>query len=102
MRGDRLRHIRLQRGYSQSELAGMLDIGNKQIWRYENQETTPDSETAARIARLLGTSADYLLGLTDDPSPRTLPEELSTKERAALVAWRSGEKLRAIEIIVND
>lgn len=68
MYGERLRYLRNKRGYTQEQLADALNIGNKQIWRYENEETRPDGLTIARIAKALDTTTDYLLGLTDDPT----------------------------------
>lgn len=102
MRGSRLRNLRRDLGLSQESLANALGIGNRQIWRYENEETQPSGEMVANLARVLGTSSDYLLGLVDDPSPRTLPGELSPRERAALSAWRSGDRLTAIRMIAED
>lgn len=101
MRGDRLRKLRLELGYTQEELADKLDMGVRQVWRYENDENAPSSETLARISHLLGVSADYLLGLSDTPAPENQSGTLSTNERAALAAWRYGDKLEAIRIIVS-
>lgn len=102
MRGDRLRRIRTDLGFTQEELAQRLDMGVRQIWRYENNENTPSSDVLGRIARVLGTSSDYLLGLVDEPSPQTLPSELTTRERAALSAWRRGDKLEAVRVIITE
>lgn len=101
MYGDRLRQLRLREGYSQEALADMLNIGNKQIWRYEKGETKPDGETVARIAQILKTSTDYLLGLTEDPTPPQL-RELSLREREVISAWRRGELTEAIRGIVGE
>lgn len=103
MRGDRLREMRLKLGYSQETLAEMINIGNRQIWRYENGETEPDGITVARIARSLSVSTDYLLGLTDDPLPYVMKEsDLTHRERQALAAWRSGDVVSAIKVILSD
>lgn len=102
MNGDRLRRLREKAGYSQQELAKQVGIGSRQIWRYENNETTPDGDTIALIARVLNVSADFLLGLTSDPTPRFHDEDLSEKERAVIAAWRRGEYREAIKVIVAD
>lgn len=102
MYGERLRYLRIKKGYSQETLADMVNIGNKQIWRYENQETEPDGITVARIAKALDTSTDYLLGLTDDPSPAGTGSELSKRERVVIDAWRRGDVVAAIRGIVED
>jgi transcriptional regulator with XRE-family HTH domain len=102
MRSERLRLLRKNQGYSQGELADAVNIGERQIWRYENEETEPDGVTVARIARVLETSTDYLLGLTDDPTPHTMQEsDLTKQERAALSAWRRGDIVGAIKVIVS-
>jgi transcriptional regulator with XRE-family HTH domain len=101
MRGDRLAHIREKRGFTQVELAEALGLGQNQIWRYENNKTEPDAETVARIARYLEVSADYLLGLVDYPDPY-IEGELTQLERTAIAAWRHGDRMGAIRVIVGD
>lgn len=65
MRGDRLKRIRERYGFSQRELATQCGIGEKQIWRYENEESDPTTEQLIKICKTLSVSADYLLGLVD-------------------------------------
>lgn len=101
MRGDRLAQAREKRGLTQLELAQELEIGDQQIWRYENGKTTPDGDTVARIAKYLNVSTDYLLGVTDFPVPY-IDAKLTEKERTALDAWRRGERFEAIKVIVSD
>lgn len=103
MRGDRLRSLRNKQGYTQEELSVLVNIGSRQIWRYENGETSPDSDTLAAISKVLSTSADYLLGLTDDPTPNNqILVQLSSTERAIIAALRRGEKYEAIKTIVEN
>src|SRR5258708_31837321 len=102
MQGHRLRQIREELGYSQEQLGERLHLGNRQIWRYENNETDPSSEVVAQIARELKVSADYLLGLSDEPTPRLKEDELSSKEQRVIQAWRKGERIEALRIIIND
>lgn len=102
MRGDRLRRLRTDLDITQEELAHKLGMGVRQVWRYENDENAPSSDILGRIAATLGVSSDYLLGLVDDPSPRTLPGDLSPRERAALSAWRRGDILGAVRVIINE
>lgn len=80
----------------------MLNIGHSQIWRYENNKTSPSGEILAKISTVLNVSTDYLLGLTDDPMPQLRVDNLSAKERAVLSAMRHGDAMEAIKIIVND
>jgi len=102
MRGDRLKRIREESNLTQDDLAEMIGVGVLQINRYENEKTEPNGDMIANIAKALHISSDYLLGLTDDPTPMALSGGLSTKERAVLAALRRGESVRAIKVIVAD
>jgi len=101
MRGERLRYLRQARDITQEDLAHMLNTGPKEIWRYENGKTEPSGDTLAKIANFFGVSADYLLGLSDEPLSVS-SSDLSASERAVIAAWRHGDKYKAIETIVND
>ena len=69
MIGNRLKIVREHRGHTQRSLAELLGVGEKQIWRYENEQTSPSGKDVARIADFLEVSSDFLLGLSDDPAP---------------------------------
>jgi len=101
IRGDRVKYLREQLKLTQDDLAEQISTGVQQINRYENLKTEPDAEVVARLAIALAVSTDYLLGLTDDPTPPSLTDALSAKERIALTAWRRGERLEAIKIIAG-
>ena len=101
MRADRLKEIRELRQLSQRELAARCELGEKQIWRYENAESDPGSEHVAKIARELGVSADYLLGLADDPGLHFRETELSPMERKLITAVRHGLIVEALETITT-
>ena len=99
---DRLKSTRIARGHTQEELASRAHVGTRQIWRYENGETMPDADVLASIARVLEVSMDFLVGLSDDPMPDLHQEDLSEREKRAIVAWRQGDIKEAIKEIVND
>lgn len=98
MRADRLAKIREKNGYSQVDLSDALGLGQNQIWRYENGKSEPDGEVIAKIARFLNVSADYLLGLSDYPSP-TIDGDLTKNEQRIINALRHGDRMEAIHII---
>lgn len=102
MRGDRIRLAREQLRYTQEDLAEKLEIAVLQINRYENNKTTPSGDIVRKLAEVLHVSSDYLLGLTDEPTPAHLDESLKPRERAALSAWRRGDRFEAIKVIVED
>lgn len=103
MIGSRLRHMREANHLTQEELAERIGVATLQINRYENSKNLPSGEIVAKLATALNTSADYLLGLTDDETPVDLLKSgLKPNERAAINAWRRGEKYEAIRVIVSD
>ncbi len=62
--GARLIELRKKRGFSQAQLAGLLNTKAPVIGRYEREEANPSIETAARLAKILQVSLDYLVGNT--------------------------------------
>ena len=75
--GERLRVRRQQLGLRQQTLAH--DMGAAQGWISElerGKQTRLEAETVYRFARALGCTTDYLMGLTDDPTPeaRAVPQ----------------------------
>ncbi len=72
-RYDRIYELRKAQGMTQGQLAEKCGITQNQISRYERGAITPLADVLATIAAALDTSADYLLGLTDAPTPGEKP-----------------------------
>ena len=68
--GERLRQIRIERKMTQAEAAKQVGVSRSALNMYERNERDPDSSTISALARLYGVSTDWLLGETDDPTPR--------------------------------
>ncbi len=101
MRGDRLKALREAARLTQEGLAVEVGSSEPQIWRYEKNENEPRADMLVRIARYFSVSSDYLLGLTDNPSVR-IDQELKPQEAAVLSAWRRGERIEAIKVIIDN
>lgn len=74
--GERLRHLRDRAGLSQGGLAVLVakevkepDYHQTAISGIERGTRYPSVQVLAALAKILGTNADYLLGLTDDDKP---------------------------------
>ena len=63
--GERLVLARKKRKISQEELAKRLSVHAPIIGRYERGEVKPSVEIAAKIAKALDVSLDYLVGNSD-------------------------------------
>ena len=66
--GQRLRALRKENKETQDHLAEVLGVRKTQISEMENGNRTTTLEKLALICEHYGISADYLLGLTDDPN----------------------------------
>lgn len=68
--GERLKTQRQRRGYTQTQLAAAAQVSQGLIARIErNQVKDPSSGVLRRLARVLGCSIDWLVGLYDDDAP---------------------------------
>jgi transcriptional regulator with XRE-family HTH domain len=68
--GKRVRLIRERRRWSQDELAARAGVSYNSVWRVENgTRQTPNLAIAARLAKALSTSLDWLAGIYDEPEP---------------------------------
>jgi len=65
--GQRLSQARKEQDLSQEALGERIDTTGVAIGRYERGEVTPSVEIATRLAKALGVSLDYLVGLADEP-----------------------------------
>lgn len=97
---SRLREIREASGITQEQLAEMLGVPVLRVWKYENGKSKVGADYIAKVADALSVSADYLLGISDDPTPNELKNGLSVIERQILAALRRGGKYEAIKTIV--
>lgn len=101
MRANRLRTAREMAGLTQEDLAKRTQLGQKQIWRYENGENDPSGNIIAALAKELNVSADYLLGLTDDPSGHLTLDLLSPVEQQLIMAQRRGDLKELLRLLAQ-
>lgn len=65
---ERLIDCRKKNGLSKVEAAKKVGVTQSGYVRYESGERKPTIQVVEAIAAAFGTSTDYLLGLSDDPS----------------------------------
>lgn len=61
MFGERLKKIRIEKGYTQAQLAEKLMTTQSTLGKYERGELQPSLETIKAICKVLDVSSDYLL-----------------------------------------
>lgn len=69
MFAERLKQARKAKKFSQAELSRLLGVTQQAVGKWETSRSTPDPQTVARLAELLDTTADVLLGLQDRVTP---------------------------------
>lgn len=65
----RLRELREDHDYSQADIGKRLGMSKQQYFLYEKGYRDIPTHVLIALAKLYGTSVDYILGLTDDPQP---------------------------------
>lgn len=70
---NRLQDLRMEKGFTQIKMQQLTGIDQSDYSKLETGKRYYTVEQCKRIALALGTSTDYLLGLTDEkaPYPRT-------------------------------
>jgi len=65
--GSRLRQLRQERNLYQKHVAEALGLTSVAIVYYEGGKRSPSLEIFEQLCHFFDVSADYLLGLSDDP-----------------------------------
>lgn len=86
--GKRIRLLRQDLDLNQATLVSELkklgvEIGSSYISELERTDKVPSGTVLAGLARVLGTTTDYLLLLTDDPNPPHEQEEQQIEDALA-------------------
>jgi len=68
--GQRLRQVREERNIPRKEMAELLNVTKTQISDIENGKSGTNLERFYLLCDRYKVSADYLLGITDDPTWR--------------------------------
>ena len=63
--GKNLKELRVEHGYTQKQVAQMLNINSVTYLHYEKDQREPPLSLLADMANLYDVSVDYILGLKD-------------------------------------
>lgn len=65
----RIRDLRNDRGLTQKQVAKLLSVSQNTYSQYEIGTSRFPLDTVVKLAEFYDVSVDYLVGLTDDPTP---------------------------------
>lgn len=102
---NNVKNARINAGLSQKELALTMNVSIPTVSDWESGKKFPKGENLIKLAQILRTTTDYLLGV-EDAQKEKLPaqsEELSEKDKRLIDWFRSlpPEKQKAI-LIAQD
>lgn len=64
--GEKIRELRKAKGYTLDKLAELTESSKSYIWELENKNPPrPSADKIAKIAEILGVTADYLIDPTE-------------------------------------
>lgn len=110
--GNRIVQLRRKKGIKQEELAQTLGVSPQAVSKWENDQTCPDVMTLPKLAKLLGTTVDYLLSGESAPDARIVPVEqrkdIKDLMLRIMVDTSDGDRVRVnlpmalVEVAVNS
>lgn len=88
-----LKRFRGQFRLTQNDVAAKLGIKQASYAQYEQKTkpSTPSADTIIKLARGCNVSADYLLGLSDEPRP------LIAEKQATISEYESADDIQALK-----
>lgn len=104
---NKIKELRLERGYSMEQLAQKIGIGKSSISQYESNQRTPSTDTQEALADLFNVDVDYLMGRTTIRRRIDLEEfitsEVSSQEIKIIKAYRNASSTTkaAIDLLLG-
>lgn len=93
---NRIKQLRKQNGISQQKLSSMVNVNQTAISQWETGKTSPNLDTAAKLAEIFNVSMEYLLGKDSAVEPE--PGKSSTGVRIPVY----GETAAGIPIVAIE
>ncbi len=59
--GEKLKGLRKEKGYSQEEMAGLLEVSRQAVSKWESDRGIPEIDKLVQISNMFGVTLDYLL-----------------------------------------
>ena len=92
---NRIRRLRLSRGWTQAQLGEKLNVGNTAVSQYELETRQLDPATIHAICDIFDCTSDFLLGRSESPF-----SQVSDEDQKKLAAYRAA--IPEIQKAVDD
>lgn len=106
---NRLRDLRIERGWTQEQLGAMLKVQKSAISKYEIGRSSLSDEIIEQLCNIFDCSADYLLGLSKVRSCKKCPLTIGQGDKIVQSALRGtgllsddGSLAPGSEAIISD
>ena len=97
---NRLKQLRIDKGFSKLELSEIAQVHHVQIGRYENKGAMPSTDVLTKLANSLNVSAEYLLnGTNDDFANKTLTDKELLNRFKSIEAFSEEKKYIVKELL---
>ena len=97
---NRVKELRLKHNLSQEKLAAILNVHQTAVSQWERNRTSPDKETANKMATMFNVSLSYVLGFDDSAPIENLPFDDETLK--ALQAAKDRPELQKLLSLGKD
>ena len=87
---DKIIELRKKNGWSQEELAEMMDVSRQSISKWEGAQSVPDMERILKLSEIFGVSTDYLLKDEIGSFESQVPSDSGTAARPVSLEEASG------------
>lgn len=77
---NRIRDLRKEAGWQQSDLSAMLSSSRQAVSKWETGQIDLNTDTIRRLCEIFHVSADYLLGFSSRRTPEISPEDAELLE----------------------
>ena len=99
--GERIKRLRMERGWSQTQLARKLDVHPKQVSGWERGAHTPTTDALIRVAEALGVSLDYLAFENREATRHADIADLELLEKLEAIDKLSDEDKQTVKAILD-
>jgi len=101
--GDKIRTLRKAKGYTLDKLAELAESSKSYIWELENKNPPrPSADKIAKIAAVLGVTADYLIDPTETVKVEDATDNAFFRKYQKMDSATKDKIRRMVDLLGND